>query len=294
MTDNKDCFSFSVGQARDRFLAACDSAHIPVTAFPGTATGTEDDRQQVFADIARFGSPSASRVLLLAPAEGGLSAYLSAGLITAAVQEKLYRHLARDVALLLVHAINPKGPLWPVSGVDIPRPEDWEDSMLAQAEERFQSRPKPPTAFDRQSLSNRRLSDMIEPAWDRTVINTIADQFLEECDRLYILELAEMPGSAGELSLTCDDPSAWLPQQPKNREYVPESSLSGHFAGFAGLHHSYAALARFGTTPRVPARSEDKNKDRFIPDARPEWENPVRESGTDLITGCIKAIGALE
>ena len=296
MTDIKDCFSNNVTDARAGFLAACDAAHIPVTAYSGTATGTEDDRRTVYADVARFGSPSAEKVLVLVPAEGGLSAFLAAGLITATVREKLYRHLDRDVALVLLHAINPKGPLWPAADPESPRPDDWEDHMLAQAEARFQAHTPPARPFNRQSLSNRRLSDMIRPAWDREMIASLAGDFLEECKSLYLLELAEMPGQAGKLALTGADEGHWLPQQPKPPAVgeTPVSPLGHHLRACAGLVQSFAATARFGTTPNIPGKAGDKNKERFIPDARPHWEKPVWDSGADLITGTIKTIGALD
>lgn len=261
-----DCFSDTLGLARARFLAACDMAGIRVSAFPGQATGSENDSKPAFADIALFGSPAAKTVLILAPSEGGRSSFLASGVMTAAIRQQLYTRLPRDVSLLMIHAVNPKGPLW--EGGDVPAPatqtadaqptepetsdaQQWDDDMLARAEARFlldKGQSAVSSGFSRQELENRPLSDLIVPAWDNRVIDAIVENKLSECEAVFVLEIGTAPGPAGTVELFGQDAPFW--------QELTENAPSPAEAGHVGLYdilsqHTLSAsvsgaVARFG------------------------------------------------
>lgn len=290
MTDIADCFSHRISEARTKFLAACDAAYIPVQAVAGRATGSEDDRRTIYADLARFGSPSADRLLIMAPAEGGNSAFVSAGLMTALVQEKLYRFLPRDVALVVIHAINPKGPLWP--GPEVPstdQEQDWQSDVLANAEARYQSHPGP-KPFSRKQLAELPMSSVIQPAWDTEALERICHLSQGESTDFRLLELTDMPGIPGQAILATTAPDDWpgFDDDALSSEITASPLLAG-FQSLEACENSSHAQLRMALHEGYQPPS-DKNKDRFMPERQIGWHAPLWSSARDYLTRLIETL----
>lgn len=157
-------FSKTPVEARQKFLAACAAAHIDSTPFQCPATipagagkpggGNEDggSDQSWWIDVARLGSPDATRVAVLCCGLNGAEGYCGSGVLISWLAENRQQELPRDVAVVLVHGVNP-GPLiatGPSAGATpATAPRDtlpigvaapargWTDKVLAAAERRF-------------------------------------------------------------------------------------------------------------------------------------------------------------
>lgn len=102
-------FSNSYSKARERFLAGADSRQIKVVTYPHPLSGPSGETLST--DIARIGPEQASRVLILESSLHGVEGYPGSALQAAAL-DKITLPQDGDVALLLVHAINPWGYAW--------------------------------------------------------------------------------------------------------------------------------------------------------------------------------------
>lgn len=305
MTDGIfDCFSDTVSLARARFLAACDMAGIRVSAFAGHVTGSEDDSKPAYADIALFGSPAAKTVLILAPSEGGRSSFLAAGILTAAVRQQLYTRLPRDVSLLMVHAVNPKGPLW--EGGDIPEgkapsapqqsvtaePADgWDDDILARAEARFlmeREQAAASSGFSRQDLENRPLADLIAPAWDNRVIDTIVANRLTDCEAVFVLEIGAAPYEAGTVELFSQDAPFWqdLTNEPPSPTEADHVGLYDILSRHELAARVTGAVARFGH--QVAQEDTAKTPAFLLDTASRTWQPAVWEKASGVIAHAIE------
>lgn len=215
MAEGASFFSDDVAAARAGFLAACDRIGLRVDSFPGhdPADGRAGRggspppvRAPFFCDVARLGSPEATRMLVLFPAAGGGAGFAGAGVVQGVLAGGLIRELPREVACLLVHAVNPTGSAWPPVE-DMPAPPkrpgatpraDWSDGMLSAAERRFAAYEQA-QRFDRERLAGRTLASLAPPAWGREVLESIAARHLAGRDRLLFIDVRTGPGPFGEI-----------------------------------------------------------------------------------------------
>lgn len=103
-------FPASYAEGRQRFLARAAAAGLPVESWPHPQAGPEGEALAI--DVARIGPAGASRVLVVQSALHGVE-----GFAGSAVQSDLPDFLPTgclppDVALLLVHSVNPWGFAW--------------------------------------------------------------------------------------------------------------------------------------------------------------------------------------
>ncbi len=205
MTGVEAWFSDDIETARARFLQACDRLGLRVTSFPGRAPA-DARAPRPYCDVARLGSPEAERALVLCPAAGGGAGFAGAGVATGLVAGDLVRALPREVACVVVHAVNPDGALWPA---DQPAPsaeagDAWHDELLSAAEARYAAYRA--ERFDRDRLAGRTLASVSEPAWDGEVLDAIAERFLAGRKRLLFLDIRTGPGRFGEVETAAAGP----------------------------------------------------------------------------------------
>ena len=139
MADPASYFCDDAAEARDRFLELCTRTGLSVASRPSQSTGLS-------CDFTRLGAPSADHLIVMASGAAGGAGFVNAGLCSALLGERLQRHLGRNVAILLVHAVNPDGAAWPGVGLstmpaeNTARPKDrtlWSDALLNAADARF-------------------------------------------------------------------------------------------------------------------------------------------------------------
>ena len=108
--DVSNTFSASYGQARTKFRDACRNAGLEVTSFRNPAPGPNG--QDLTTDVALFGPESAKNIVVVVSGTHGPEGYAGSGCQIGWVREGGPENLPDDVAVLLIHLINPWGTAW--------------------------------------------------------------------------------------------------------------------------------------------------------------------------------------
>lgn len=103
-------FSASYADARRLFLERCAAAGARIASHEHPLPGP--DGAALFLDAARFGADDARRVLLVASGTHGVEGYCGSGIQSFLLGDGLAARRPPDVALVLVHAVNPWGFAW--------------------------------------------------------------------------------------------------------------------------------------------------------------------------------------
>lgn len=127
MTDLNDylnrCFSKDYAVARERFLALLERHGAPVRSYANPRRGPRGET--LATDVAWFGAKHASRVLVLTSATHGVEGFCGSGAQIDWLLQGGAAQLPDDVAVMLVHALNPFGFAWQrrvtEEGVDLNR-----------------------------------------------------------------------------------------------------------------------------------------------------------------------------
>lgn len=103
-----DCFSDSYDEGREKFLRLCGSENIPVNSCINPDAMTMDGKELAM-DMAWFGPKDAAKVIVIISGTHGLEAATGAATILHWIQSGAYLHFPEDVAVMVVHTINPYG-----------------------------------------------------------------------------------------------------------------------------------------------------------------------------------------
>lgn len=103
-------FASDYGEARAAFLVACAQARAEIRSHRHPLPGPRGEA--IFLDVARIGGPSAPACLVLGSGTHGVEGLCGSGVQVAQLRSGLARRLPEDVALILIHAINPWGFAW--------------------------------------------------------------------------------------------------------------------------------------------------------------------------------------
>jgi hypothetical protein len=154
------CFSHSYAEAREKFLAAVDAGGARLLESIQHPKPGPDGA--VYTDVARMGPGDARKILVLTSSTHGIEGYCGSGCQISWLRQKNYwRDATPDVAVYLVHAVNPHGFAWgrrvTEENVDLNRnfvdfsqplpsnpdyealadhvnPRDWSDAAIAAAD----------------------------------------------------------------------------------------------------------------------------------------------------------------
>jgi hypothetical protein len=103
-----DTFGRTYLEAREKFLGAATG--LVTESYVNPASGP--DGEQLATDVAWFGPPDASNVLLLISGTHGVEGYCGSGAQVDWLRREEFRNLLPDAGALLIHAINPFGFAW--------------------------------------------------------------------------------------------------------------------------------------------------------------------------------------
>ncbi len=94
-------------QARSNFLRACEQAGAEIASFahPLKTPGGQD----LATDVARFGAPDASKLLVMVSGVHGVEGFSGSATQVGWIAQKRYNDLPEDTAVLMIHLINPWG-----------------------------------------------------------------------------------------------------------------------------------------------------------------------------------------
>jgi hypothetical protein len=106
----QSCFSASYAEARVRFLAAAQDHGLAVTSYRNPAPGPEG--VELATDVARLGPAKAERVMIVESGTHGIEGYAGSAIQLGLLTLPNAPRPAPDIALVLVHALNPYGFAW--------------------------------------------------------------------------------------------------------------------------------------------------------------------------------------
>ncbi|MCW7539038.1 M14 family metallopeptidase [Aquabacterium sp. A7-Y] len=108
----RDAYSQTYGEARHKFLQACEAAGLDVEHQIHPLLGR--DGETLAMDVCRQGPRTAERVLLLSSGCHGIEGYAGSGIQVALLRDADWHQAVRDsgVAVLYLHALNPYGFSW--------------------------------------------------------------------------------------------------------------------------------------------------------------------------------------
>ena len=99
--------SSSYGQARDNFLRACEKADVAVSSYLNPLPGPGGE--ELATDVAVFGNPHAKNLLVMVSGVHGVEGFSGSATQVGWIAQRRYESLPRDVAVLMIHLINPWG-----------------------------------------------------------------------------------------------------------------------------------------------------------------------------------------
>lgn len=236
MSDQSSCFCDDPAEARERFLAECLKAGLAPMTLPAHAAA-----EGMYCDIARLGAPSAHSTIVLCSAAAGRSGLAHAGICTGLLQNRLQRHLESQVSIVLVHAVNPEGAVWPrppadeppltVDGDSIQKAESsWTRELLTAVDRRFGTElgqtmdvPEHLSGAEKptESLDTLPVRAEDSPAWTRADLHRIAEVFLSEAQFVLSLDIRTGLGQWGVPSLRNADPGASAARGRARRWFGP-------------------------------------------------------------------------
>lgn len=118
-----DYFSTSYGQARSRFLQACSENGALIESFEIPVKGPQGE--PLYTDVALFGRRDADKLLILISGTHGVEGLCGSACQLAWTQSGEYEGYLQEIAVLLIHIINPYGAAWnsrfTEEGVDLNR-----------------------------------------------------------------------------------------------------------------------------------------------------------------------------
>jgi len=261
MAEPATYFCDDAAEARDRFLDLCTRTGLTVGSIPSRSTGFS-------CDFTRLGAPSATHLLVLASGAGGVAGFVHAGLCSALLGEQLQRHLGRNVAIVLVHAVNPKGPAWPAPGAnraDLPNADDaddgavWSDALLNAADARFRAHIR---ARDQSEAKEEAEAANSQTAWTADNAAVIARDQLQDARFALLLDFRTgLGGWADPTILNTAPPSdaahararRWYPSAVSGPLHTPGAPQGAGLAAFLSETQHVAATVEFGTFRQAAA-----------------------------------------
>jgi len=187
-------FSSDRTAALAHFRSACRASGLDISAYfgpddPGRA-------REPIIEVARVGHPYASTVIALTCGAWEDEGLCASGIFTALLRHDFTRHLPRDIALVLIHAIAPSG----LSGLGRGEPaaetieQQWSHKALAAAESRF-------VDYVQQSAAPETPKPNTQIPWQARLLCEIADDFFDHTKRTVVIDLRTGPGPYGEADL---------------------------------------------------------------------------------------------
>ncbi|HEY8191022.1 MAG TPA: DUF2817 domain-containing protein [Alphaproteobacteria bacterium] len=102
-----DYFSADYRQARDRFNAVARAEYYEPSRYFLNLPAR--DGGEIFVDVARYGQPDASRVLITTSGTHGVEGFAGSAIQLYCLENRIFDPIPRDMAIVHVHALNPYG-----------------------------------------------------------------------------------------------------------------------------------------------------------------------------------------
>lgn len=305
MTEDQFYFNDAPDAARALFLTACQRAAIPVTAYRAVSY---ENRQPLYCDVARLGSPNAPSVIVLCGGAQGAAGYVHAAICSGFLSARMQRLVDRDVAVLLVHALNPWGFIWPPrTARPGPTPVDgdaavvhgpsWTNELLTAADQRYATylQRQGEAAADAEAVARQSGA-----AFGVNVLTDIAASHLREARHILCLDFRTGPNSWGRPSLTAltshqaialKRVRRWFPALREAEGGLDRAAMiSGGLAEMLPGTDTTGLIIEFGThtEPDLLDAVEERSARQKVYPASEEWRQAVWGEAEALLRAAIR------
>ena len=188
-------FSSDRSAAQAHFRSACRASGLELSPYFAPADIVRTNTPII--EATRIGHPYAPTVIALTCGAWEDEGLCASGIFTTLLRHDFTRHLPRDIALVLIHAIAPPG----LSGLGRGEPpadatprQRWSHQALAAAESRF-------VDYVQQTTPPKATETGVQIPWQARVLCEIADEFFENAKRTVVVDLRTGPGPYGEADL---------------------------------------------------------------------------------------------
>lgn len=190
-----------LGEARARFLEAAQKSGARLDLFPSRRAV---DAPNTSCDIVHLGAPSAETLFVLIANTPGASGLSASALFSYLLEKRWQKNLARNHAMMMIHAVNPHGAVWPnpyqergaapVNGDAAS--EDWTRTLITAAEENYQNFLKrEQETLDEPAMPVAKGRATTAP-WNHRFLDRLARSAVEGRARVQLLEVNLTPGIA--------------------------------------------------------------------------------------------------
>ncbi|WP_161973669.1 DUF2817 domain-containing protein [Hwanghaeella grinnelliae] len=313
MSDQSSCFCDDPTEARDRFLAECLKAGLSPLSLPART----EMAGGLFCDAVKLGAPSAHSTIVLCSGAAGFSGMVNAGICAGLLNNRIQRHLERQVAIVLVHAVNPLGPIWPkppaaatpvlVDGDAISKAEaSWTRELLSAVDRRFGTE-MGATLNDEDGTGDAKPAGAKTPsAWTRQDLKRIAGEFLTDTQFVLAMDFRTGLGPWAVPTLRNPDPPASAARGRARRWFGPldgeetkasdqlgaaDQAGSGGLAGYAADAETVSMIVDFGTFPGTGLVSTvtGRQQTNQVYPAQRDWREKVFAQADAIIMRAIEA-----
>jgi hypothetical protein len=251
--------------------------------------------------------------LILCCGFNGEEGYCGSGILVGWIAEARQRDLLRDVAVVLVHGVNP-GQLTVLSAQlndAIPAPAQtrgWTDKVLAAAERRFTEYAN--TSQNEEDPSNKPDSTNI---WVEKILDPIAEIIVMKAKYAALIEFHTDLSPFGEVAIfSCHESGSvgdtrvgeWFGADALTQPDGPATAdvLLLNLAGRLSALDLTSMVVEFGVystqlllaiePPKTTADRRERYKQLFYPES-PQWRNNVSKEAVSIIRRVIKGLDAL-
>lgn len=316
LDDPASCFCDDPAEARERFLAECLKTGLAPLTLPAQQAAPAGPVGSLACDAVRLGAPAAHSTIVVCGGAAGRSGLVHAGICTGLLANRVQRRLERPVSLVLVHALNPAGPIWPrppaaaapvlVDGDAISKAEaTWTRELLTAVDRRFGTElgaaiegregPDDPTAPVAEAPA----------AWTRRDLQRVAREFLSESQFVLCLDFRTGLGHWAVPAFRNPDPSASAARGRARRWFGPldgeesktaelgtaDHAGSGGIARYAEEAESVSMIVDFGTFPGTGLASTVGGRQQARQDypSQRDWREKVYAQAEAIVMRAIQA-----
>jgi hypothetical protein len=275
-------------------------------------------------DVARLGSPDAHRVAVLCCGLNGAEGFCGSGILVSWLAENWHRELPRDVAIVLVHGVNP-GPLITTEANTAatsrdsavipsphasaqPAPQGWTDKVLAAAERRFSEYNKKNGALAESNTPSHAANIWVEKIFER-----IAAIVTGRADHVALVEFHTNLSEFGEVAVfSCHDSATaangriidWFGAASSAQSDGPAfaDALLMKFAHHLGPADLTAMVVEFGVystqsllaiePPKSTRDRRERYQRMFYPES-PLWRENAAKEARSVIRRVVQGLDAL-
>ena len=313
MSDQASYYCDDPTEARDRFLAECLKAGLS----PLTLAARTEMAGGLFCDAVKLGAPSAHSTIVLCSGAAGFSGMVNAGICTGLLNKRIQRHLEKQVSIVLVHAVNPLGPIWPkppaaatpvlVDGDAISKAEaSWTRELLTAVDRRFGTEMGATIGGEENADEAKPAGTETPSAWTQRDLKRIAREFLSDTQFVLSLDFRTGLGPWTVPTLRNPDPAASAARGRARRWFGPldgeetaasdqlgaaDQAGSGGLAGFTADAETVSMIVDFGTFPGTGLVSTvtGRQQTNQVYPAQRDWREKVFAQAEAIVMRAIEA-----